>query len=226
MIVIRMNRRWVLSMLFGGVLNARSYPNSLDAADRKAFRAWFAWLAELMFFTDANKLPREVSDCSGLLRFAFREALRPHNGEWAHGLGLEVLPPLPELRAATRDPAVFRVAGGASRQFADAENLMRHNSFFLTRDVRAAQSGDLLFFRQWTDRQPWHSMVYLGPSRFEPSREALVVYHTGPQHGTAGEVRRPRVEELLRHPEPRWRPLAGNSNFLGIYRWNLLRESD
>jgi uncharacterized protein YfaT (DUF1175 family) len=226
MIDNRMYRRWAMSMLFGGVLFARNYPTVLSAADRKAFRAWFTWLAELMYFTDAGNLPREVSDCSGLLRFAYREALRPHSGQWAHSLGLEMLPALPELRASTQESAVFQVKDGGRRQFADAENLMRHNSFLVTRDVRAAQSGDLLFYRQWTDRQPWHSMVYLGPSRFEAARDALVVYHTGPLHGTAGEVRRPRVEELIRHPEPRWRPVAGNSNFLGIYRWNLLRESD
>src|SRR5690349_21968790 len=25
------------------------------------------------------------------------------------------------------------------------------------------------------------------------------------------------------HPSPRWRPVAGNPNFLGVYRWNVLR---
>jgi len=30
----------------------------------------------------------------------------------------------------------------------------------------------------------------------------------------------------MRHPSPRWRPQAGNPNFLGVYRWNILREAD
>jgi len=34
------------------------------------------------------------------------------------------------------------------------------------------------------------------------------------------------VDELLRHPSPRWRPLEGNHNFLGVYRWNILREME
>jgi uncharacterized protein YfaT (DUF1175 family) len=52
------------------------------------------------------------------------------------------------------------------------------------------------------------------------------VYHTGLLGGGPGEIRRPTVEELLRHPSPRWRPNVGNGNFLGVYRWNILRESD
>jgi uncharacterized protein len=31
---------------------------------------------------------------------------------------------------------------------------------------------------------------------------------------------------LLHHPDPRWRPLKENANFLGVYRWNILREGD
>ncbi len=27
-------------------------------------------------------------------------------------------------------------------------------------------------------------------------------------------------------PEPRWRPVPGNRNFAGVYRWNILRETD
>ncbi len=39
-----------------------------------------------------------------------------------------------------------------------------------------------------------------------------------------GEVRRVTVDDLLHHPDTRWRPISENSNFLGVYRWNILRE--
>jgi hypothetical protein len=58
-----------------------------------------------------------------------------------------------------------------------------------------------------------------------------VVYHTGPIRIASGkqgkgEMRRLLVSDLLHHPDARWRPLPENTNFLGVYRWNILREGD
>ncbi len=53
-----------------------------------------------------------------------------------------------------------------------------------------------------------------------------VVYDTGPIGKEKGEVRRVSTEDLLHHPDLRWRPVPGNSNFLGVYRWNILREGE
>jgi uncharacterized protein YfaT (DUF1175 family) len=74
-------------------------------------------------------------------------------------------------------------------------------------------------------------MVFVGRSQWpsDPVTENandIVVYHTGPIDGHRGEMRRLRLSELLRHPSPRWRPVLGNSNFLGVYRWNILREAN
>jgi hypothetical protein len=33
------------------------------------------------------------------------------------------------------------------------------------------------------------------------------------------------LSALLQHPNARWRPETGNPNFLGVYRWNILREA-
>ena len=66
-----------------------------DDADAESFRRWFAFLSESQFFLQP-KLPREVNDCASLLRFAYRESLRRHDGEWAAALSL---PRLPELRS-------------------------------------------------------------------------------------------------------------------------------
>ncbi len=53
-----------------------------------------------------------------------------------------------------------------------------------------------------------------------------VVYHTGPIRSAKGEMRLVSIEDLLHHPDARWRPLPENSNFLGVYRWNILRDPD
>ena len=118
------------------------------------------------------------------------------------------------------------MTGGAFAQFADARTLQRFNTYFVTRDIRRAAPGDLLFYRQLAHDLPFHAMIFIGRSRIEPGKRSWIVYHTGPIAGQPGEIRRPSVDELLRHPSPRWRPEPGNSNFLGVYRWNILRETD
>ena len=190
----------------------------LDAGDRRAFVEWFRWLAEGTYYGLGPK--GRVTDCSSLLRYAYAEALARHTGEWARRMGFEWLPPLGEVRQKREGPDLFRTAGGA-RQFADAENLLRHNTVMVSRDVRRARPGDLLFYRQLVERQPWHTMIYLGASSFDGGRGPYVVYHTGAE---PGEIRRPLLAELMKHDEPRWRPVEGNANFLGVRRWLLLNE--
>ncbi|MGH9787344.1 MAG: DUF1175 family protein [Candidatus Acidiferrales bacterium] len=213
----------------------------LDTADGDAFRRWFTFLAEAQHFRPAGEAPAEINDCAALLRFAYREALREHTSEWASALGIDGLPPGAPVSKYSYPytplgASLFRVApgrfragdpaGGAFAQFADAETLRKLNTHFVSRDLRHARPGDLLFFRQLEQDLPYHTMIYLGPSQFEESGDSFIVYHTGPLEGGAGEIRRPSVAELMRHPSPRWRPQAGNPNFLGVYRWNILRESD
>ena len=103
-------------------------------------------------------------------------------------------------------------------EFADARTLVERNAFFVSRDVRQAQPGDLLFFRQFGQSSPWHSMIVT-----RAGEGGAVVYDTGPDHGQPGELRRVALAELLDHPHPQWRPLPQNPNFLGVYRWNILR---
>jgi uncharacterized protein YfaT (DUF1175 family) len=112
---------------------------------------------------------------------------------------------------------------GAFAQFADAKTLVERNAFLVSRDVRQALPGDLLFYRQFGQSSPWHSMIVT-----RVGTAAEVVYHTGPDHGRTGHgglgvVRRVALAELLDHPQPQWRPTASNPNFLGVYRWNILR---
>ena len=204
-----------------------------DPSDQAAFRRWFARIAEYQALRPNNELPAEIVDCASLLRFSYREALKRHNEAWFLSTGIEISAPPGEVRAwhypdTPLGAALFRVKPGAFEasdltngvfaQFADAKTLVELNAYWVSRDVRMARPGDLLFFRQFGQSSPWHSMIVA-----EAGARARVVYHTGPDHGKPGELRRVLLSELLDHPRPQWRPVAQNPNFLGVYRWNILR---
>jgi uncharacterized protein YfaT (DUF1175 family) len=204
-----------------------------DPADQAAFRQWFTLIAGYQAIRPKAELPAEITDCASLLRFSYREALKRHDDSWFLATGIEV-PALPGEIRAWRYPntplgaALFRVkpgsfeaadaTNGAFAQFADAKTLVQRNAYFVSRNVRVAQPGDLLFYRQFGQSSPWHSMIVT-----RTGAQATVVYDTGIDHGKAGELRRVALSELLDHPQPQWRPLAANPNFLGVYRWNILR---
>ncbi|MGA2348892.1 MAG: DUF1175 family protein [Terracidiphilus sp.] len=204
-----------------------------DPADQAAFRRWFALISEYQAIRPRNEVPVEITDCASLLRYAYREALKSHNDTWFLSTGIDVVASPGEIHAwhypnTPLGAALFRVrpgsfeaadvTNGSFAQFADAKTLVERNAYFVGRDVRVAQPGDLLFFRQFGQTSPWHSMIVA-----EAGQHARVVYNTGPDHGSPGELRRVLLSELLDHPQPQWRPVAQNPNFLGVYRWNILR---
>jgi uncharacterized protein len=204
------------------------------AQDRETFRQWFWTLAEVQSELPVAERAKEIQDCAALLRYSYREALKAHDAEWVEtqhvgDVGLESVHQwrYPETMLGA---GLFRVrpgpfeegdeSNGAFAQFADAHSLMSWNAYRVGRALRAAKPGDLIFFRQLEQNSPYHSMVITG-------RDAdWVVYHTGPIGKGKGEMRRMRIADLLRHPDARWQPVAENSNFLGVFRWNLLREGD
>ncbi len=207
------------------------------AADRLAFRAWFTALAEGAAALPPDRLPREIDDCAALLRWCYRGALHAHDEAWQSGQPFETLPPLASVTQyvyplTPLGTGLFRVrpgpyrpedaANGAFAQFADAQALLRLNAYFVSRNLRAGRPGDLLFYRQLEQNSPFHSMILTGTS--PGSGDNWAVYHTGPIGNARGAMRRVPVDDLLRHPDRRWRPLPENSNFLGVYRWNILRE--
>jgi uncharacterized protein len=208
--------------------------------DQLAFRRWFVFIAESVFFQKNEQRPAEVNDCASLIRFAYREGLRKHDASWANQWHLWQLPAASSVRKyeyphtalgaglfRTR-PGAFApddVANGVFAEFADADVLRRYNTYRVSRDPSAARPGDLFFFRQQGHRMPFHAMIYVGVSDLGQGADWLL-YHTGPDGRRPGELRRVTVSELQRHPESRWRPLPGNPAFLGVYRWNILREED
>lgn len=197
---------------------------ALDDSDRTAFRAWFTLLADAEF----ERRSPDVTDCAALVRHAYREALRAHTPAWFQAAGLPRLVSYPDVRQVPPmvDGAwlLFRTARQPERfgEFADAESIVSLNARRVSRDVRAAQPGDLLYFNHPEADSPSHLMVYVGPSSFDRHRADWLVYHTGPDEGTAGEVRKVAVADLLRHPSPRWRPVQANPAFIGVYRLSIL----
>ncbi len=205
------------------------YPDEVElvsAAERRSFLEWFAAIAEAQYTAPAEDWLER--DCSGLLRYAFVEALKPKDAAWF--VKYAYLPNVPSA-PLNRYPlpvisrSVFRTAPGAFQEddvavgrlvgMTDAEHLLRFSSTLLGRSERVAKRGDLLFFAHpLAEGSGYHSMVYLGEGR--------VVYHTGLSPEAGGVVRLLSLEALRRHPDPSWHPDVRNPHFLGFYRWNIV----
>ena len=207
-------------------------------ADREDFVRWLTYLAESAYYQPGPRARDEVNDCAALIRYGYRNALVAHTPSWRLAAGLRVVPGFGDIgKFAYPDwplgRGLFRTRGGAFapedldqgvfQEFADAHTILRHNTFAISRDLRAARAGDLLFFHQPEQAEPFHVMLFVGRSHFQPQANDWIVYHTGSVNGQSGAVRHLQARVLKQHPEPRWRPLEANPRFLGVYRFNLLR---
>jgi uncharacterized protein len=206
--------------------------------DRENFVHWVTYLAEAQYYQPSALAQSEIDDCAALVRFAFRNALVAHTAEWRRSISLPYDPGFKDVGKFVYPEwslgrNLFRVKpgpfdpsgaeGGGFAEFADSATLLHYNSFFISRDVRAARPGDLLFFHQPGERQPYHSMVFIGPSSFQPHGLDWIVYHTGDLNGRRGEIREVETTLLMRHPDPHWRPVEANPRFLGVFRFEILR---
>src|SRR5271157_4703183 len=117
-----LTRRGLLAALPSLPLARLSLPYLNDPGDRRAFVEWYTWLAEAAFFWPGGTPPREIHDCSSLVRFAYRNALLPHTAEWARSLALSEFPPLPALSGRGFAP-LLRTSAEAQAHFADATHL-------------------------------------------------------------------------------------------------------
>src|SRR3989442_1023458 len=163
--------------------------------DRENFRRWFTLIAEGQFYRLSKEWNAEQRDCAGLVRFAWREALRRHDRAWFQkmGPGYKAIGPdvaRYNLEQSPLGEKLFRADFGSYRQsdlsdgkfseFADARTLKTFNCVFVSRDRRQAHKGDLLFFYQpWVQKFPFHVMVFLGEPGIAPNgANDWVVYHT------------------------------------------------
>lgn len=210
-----------------------------SATDREHFRQWFTGIAEIQFYELNKAWNAEQRDCSGLVRFAWREALRRHNNEWFSRMGQGYETIAPDVNAYDLENGILKeklfrtddsdfkgadILDGSFADFADARTLKRFNTFFVGRDRRDAQPGDLLFYYQpWVQKYPYHVMIFLGQaSEAGEGANDWVVYHTGASPIDKGTVKKVRLAVLDHHPDPRWRPIENNKNFLGFYRLKIL----
>jgi uncharacterized protein YfaT (DUF1175 family) len=223
-------------------LDHDGFPDAVELRtfnDRENFRRWFTWVAEMQFYNISDQWNAEQRDCAGLVRFAWREALRTHDRVWFQRMGENYDPVAPDLAPNIFAPLggkLFRTAPGAYAptdisdghfsEFADAQTLKSFNVDFVSRDRSQAKPGDLLFFHQpWVQKFPFHVMIFLGEPRVaSEGTHDWVVYHTGASPNDAGTVKKVRLAVLDQHPDKRWRPVSTNPNFLGFYRLKILNQ--
>ncbi len=208
--------------------------------DRESFRRWFTTIAETQFYQLSDQWKKDQRDCAGLVRFSIREALRRHDRAWFQKMGPAYEPVAHDVAGFDLDnnqlgEKIFRAEPGAFQEtdlrddafseFADARTLKNFNTVFVSRDRKQAQPGDLLIFYQpWVQKFPYHVMIFLGAPRVAPNGERdWVVYHTGSTATDDGAVKKVELSVLDQHPDPRWRPIEGNKNFLGFYRLKFLQ---
>ena len=207
--------------------------------DQDSFRRWFTAVAEMQFYQLSDSWNPEQRDCASLVRFAMREALRRHDRPWFQKMGPGYESVAPDVAAFDLDhnplsEKIFRTDFGSARdtdlrdgkfsEFADGRALKNFNSVFVSRNRREARPGDLLFFYQpWVQKFPYHVMIFLGAPRIGANgAHDWVVYHTGSSPNDRGTVKKVELSVLDHHPDPRWRPIESNANFLGFYRLKIV----
>jgi uncharacterized protein YfaT (DUF1175 family) len=207
--------------------------------DRENFRRWFTLVAEAQFYRLSEDWNSSQRDCSGLVRFAWREALRKHDRPWFQKMGpgysaIAADVSRYNLESGPLGEKLFRtnfgsykdgdLSNGTFSEFADARSLKSFNTKLIGRDRQDAQPGDLLFFYQpWVEKFPYHVMLFLGDSKLSDERTRdWVVYHTGSSPTDDGTIKKVQLSVLDQHPNPRWRPVESNPNFLGFYRLKIL----
>ncbi|OLV17701.1 hypothetical protein BOO71_0007945 [Deinococcus marmoris] len=205
------------------------YPDAAELVgqDRANFADWFAAVAESQYYGMNADWKPEDRDCGGLLRYAFTNALMPHDAAWFAKFRYLPRPKLGPVQAFSYplpviSRSVFRVAGGAYQSGdigagklvgrTGVQYLSTYSMVRVSRDMQQARRGDLLIFIRPGQRS-YHSMVYLGDGK--------VVYHTGASPAEGGEVRLLTVQSLLRYAERAFHPASSNPSFLGVYRWKI-----
>jgi hypothetical protein len=223
-------------------LDADGFPDACelnDETDRHNFRRWFISIAESQLHKEDPAWRQDDRDCAGLIRFAYREALKRHDTKWLRNKPFLIDAAIADVRKYNY-PAVpllqlkiFRTRGGhfnetdlADTTFAVsalATKLRSYNAVFLGKFWENALPGDLLFYLNTGDvKMAQHSMILLGDSRRAPNMENYVIYHTGPDNHKPGILKKVRLVDLLKHPDELWHPVAENRYFLGYYRWKIL----
>lgn len=213
--------------------NNDGFPDAveLNEADSERFRIWFVNIAVLQAVKNSEYWSENERDCSGLIRFAYKEALKNHNEQWITSLGFDReewknLTEVDLLKLEDIDSynypyvpiietGLFLTESGQYSAYADAYNLLRHNTDFISKNFEEAKPGDILFFH-FPDPSTFHSMIYTGNG---------FVYHTGPiSEDDKGKVKLWLLDDYLRLMPLQWLPVKENPFFLGFYRFRILNK--
>jgi uncharacterized protein YfaT (DUF1175 family) len=223
-------------------LDADGFPDASelqDEADRRNFCRWFVSIAESQLYKEDPAWRKDDHDCAGLIRFAYREALKQHDSKWLRSKSFLLDAAIADVRKYNY-PAVpllqtkiFRTRNGRFIESdlndttfavtALATKLRSYNTVFLGKVLENVQPGDLLFYLNAGDaKMPQHSMIFVGDRRRLAGFNDYVIYHTGPRDDAPGVLKKVRLADLMRHPDERWHPVPENRYFLGYYRWKIL----
>ena len=201
----------------------------LDLEDAENFRAWFVNISAYQVIEFSKRWSDEERDCSGLIRFAAREALKNHKEEWfletaidyelwheKTGIDLRAIPDVKKYNypdIPILKGKIFLSNAGEFTYFADAYNLVRSSMIFKGRDLSVARPGDIIFFHH-PSPSTFHSMIYTGDG---------LIYHTGPlSEKDSGVLKLWRMEDYLRTMPYQWLPIHNNENYLGVYAFKFL----
>ena len=212
-----------------------------DENDRSNFRKWFCTIALTQYYHLDDRW--KDRDCAGLIRYCLREALKVHDNKWLSEKKLLYDINIPDVKKYNYPyipiigSKIFRIkpSGVAIKDssdidkyfsdFAEAKYLLSYNYEFISKDVRDILPGDVLFFvNDQSIEWPYHCMIFLGSDIItEKNIGDFVIYHTGPDEGKEGIIKKLRLSDLNKHPNKRWYTIASNPYFLGFYRWKLLK---
>ena len=164
-------------------------------------------------------------DCAGLIRYAYREALKRHDDEWLRRGGLVLDKNIPDIQkfhypdVPVLGESIFKVRKGPVEDessfgpFADAEALSKYTTVFVSRSLSDAKKGDVLFFRiEGKGKVQYHSMIVA--SSYDGRQ--MLIYHTG-----KNDVIK-RVDAGYLKGSGAFDPDTHNERFLGVFRFNIL----
>ncbi|AVQ11420.1 PF06672 family protein [Leptospira santarosai] len=186
---------------------------------RQAFRQWFIQIALSQYLKETGSWNLQERDCSGLIRFSYKEALKNHDLSWQKKIGILLDRNIPDVREFLYPDIpfiginLFRTGPQTFGTFANAESLEKYNTSFVSKELESGLPGDILFFRE--DRgngTNFHSMILVEENKTNP----LLLYHTGSRRG----IQLIRANEL--HKSNRFTPEPSNPSFLGMYRFRIL----
>lgn len=204
--------------------------------DRQRFVDAFVAIAEAQLINLSKDWHEDQRDCAGLLRFAYREALKPHPAPWYEALHLQPTEQITEidkfqypdipligvnLFRRNNRPLSSPNADSLFSPFAEAKYLLNYNCDEIGKSRQTAETGDLIFFFHFDDPEmPYHSMIFIKDP--VSALNDRFIYHTGPMDSGPGEMRLLTRQTLNLHPDKRWHILPDNRFFLGFFRWKII----